>query len=276
LILPVEEADPAGDIALTVIPQPGTPPEREPLIVFDERGHSSTTRSEIPSYAMAERIEDFEDLWEKISTCSRCERLVREREKVAQNKPEPYWARGVPGFGKKDAQILIVGLNPGPTGANRTGRPFTGDAAGDLLFRGLHRVDLANQATSYGKGDGLELRNCYITNIVKCAQAKTDDPLTTREKDNCRSYLLYETRFLDQLKVIIAMGRTAFDEILKAHRQTPTRPVAKQLRPVVTLPGRGIKVIESWHTSARNQRNQTIDEEALVAVLRQAIALCGQ
>jgi uracil-DNA glycosylase len=225
---------------------------------------------------MTEQIDDFEDLWERIATCSRCERLVVERESVALNKPEPYWARGVPGFGKKDAQILIVGLNPGPSGANRTGRPFTGDPAGDLLFVGLHRVDLANQPTSVGKGDGLELNNCYITNIVKCAQAKTDDPLKAQEKENCRSFLLYEIRFLEQLKVIVAVGRDAFDEICRAHHQKPPPPVAKQLRPPVTLPSRGIKLIETWHTSARNQRNQTIDEKGLVAVLRQAIDLCNR
>jgi uracil-DNA glycosylase family 4 len=129
---------------------------------------------------------------------------------------------------------------------------------------------------SVGKGDGLELKNCYITNIVKCAQAKTDDPLKAKEKENCRSFLLYEIRFLEQLKVIISVGRDAFDEICKAHHQKPPKPVAKHLRPTVTLQGRGIKLTEMWHTSARNQRNQTIDEEALVAVLRQAIALCNR
>src|SRR5438132_13646983 len=111
---------------------------------------------------------------EEIVACRKCPRLVRYREKVAREKRRAYrewtyWGKPVPGYGDADARLLILGLAPAAHGANRTGRVFTGDRSGDFLFASLFRTGYASQPTSTHRGDGLELKDCFVTAAVKCA-----------------------------------------------------------------------------------------------------------
>ncbi len=158
---------------------------------------------------------------QRIVGCRLCDRLVRYQEKVSQikraaYKNQTYWGRPVPGFGRCDARIMIVGLAPGAHGANRTGRIFTGDASGDFLFAALHRAGLASQPQSINRDDGMKLNDCYITSAVRCApphNRPTDHECTT-----CRRYLVEDIRLLSKCRVYLCLGRIAYDAIQAALR----------------------------------------------------------
>ena len=154
---------------------------------------------------------------EEIAGCRRCPRLADycESFSLPENRKgewTDYWARPVPGFGDRNAELLIIGLAPGAHGANRTGRPFTGDAAGVVLYRALHAHGFGNRAEVSARGDGLRLRNVYITNAVKCVPPANRP--TTEEKRSCLDWLRREVEQLGHLRVVLAMGRDAFQAYL--------------------------------------------------------------
>jgi uracil-DNA glycosylase family 4 len=154
---------------------------------------------------------------EEIIACRKCPRLVEWREEVARTKrkaymDQEYWGKPVPGFGDPRARVLVVGLAPGAHGSNRTGRQFTGDGSGNFLFPALHRAGFANQPQSSARGDGLVLRDLYITASGRCAPPGNKP--TTEELDNCRPFLERELEIL-QPKVIVVLGRIAFERIIK-------------------------------------------------------------
>jgi uracil-DNA glycosylase family 4 len=160
----------------------------------------------------------------EIVACRRCPRLVAWREVVAQKRRRAYadwqyWGRPVPGFGDHRASLLVLGLAPGAHGSNRTGRMFTGDASGDFLYPALHRAGFASQPTSSHLGDGLELRRLFITALCRCAPPKNKP--APREIENCRPYLLREIALLDDIQGIVALGRVAFDQVLKIYGVRP-------------------------------------------------------
>ena len=149
-----------------------------------------------------------------ITSCRLCPRLVEWREEVARVKAprfsgDKYWGKPVHGFGDPQAQLLIFGLAPAAHGANRTGRMFTGDRSGEWLYRALYTSGFANQPGSVSVDDKLKLRNCYITASVRCAPPG-NKPLP-EESRNCRPYLLAEYRLLTRVRVILGLGKIAFD-----------------------------------------------------------------
>ena len=172
----------------------------------------------------------------EIVACRACPRLVAWREAAAANPParfrgETYHARPVPGFGDPGARILLLGLAPAKDGGNRTGRVFTGDRSGDFLFAALHRVGLANQPTSIGRDDGLELRGAYVAAAVRCAPP--DNKPLPDERDRCAPYLHRELALLAELRVIVALGAFAWEAALRAVEATSgaAPPPASPLRP---------------------------------------------
>jgi uracil-DNA glycosylase family 4 len=163
----------------------------------------------------------LDKLAEEVHACERCPRLVAWREEAAANPPrrfrgQEYAARPVAGFGDPAARVVIVGLAPAAHGANRTGRIFTGDRSGDWLFASLWRCGYANQPSSVAPGDGLELRDAYITCIVRCAPP-ANKPLPA-ERDNCLGYLERELALLERTRVIVCLGGFAWDGMGRAGR----------------------------------------------------------
>lgn len=161
--------------------------------------------------------EALASLQQAVIQCRRCPRLVQFREEVAQRKRRAYkdweyWGKPVPSFGDPEAQVLVVGLAPAAHGANRTGRMFTGDRSGDLLYRALYETGFANQPTSVSRDDGLELYNIYISATIRCAPPG-NKPLR-EEIENCREFLRREFELLRNVRILVALGRIAFDSCL--------------------------------------------------------------
>jgi uracil-DNA glycosylase family 4 len=157
------------------------------------------------------------ELNKEVVTCVRCPRLVEYRERIAREKRRAYldceyWGKPVPGFGDPTARILVLGLAPGAHGSNRTGRPFTGDASGNFMYPVLYETGFANQPTAVHRDDGLELKDIYITASARCAPP--DNKPLPEELANCSGYLDMELEKLKNLKVIVALGKIAFDAYL--------------------------------------------------------------
>jgi uracil-DNA glycosylase family 4 len=166
--------------------------------------------------------ESWKELNSQIVACEACPRLVAYRQEVARTKRRAfqgweYWGRPVPGFGDRNARLLIVGLAPGAHGANRTGRMFTGDSSGDTLIAALFRAGFANQSTSQHRNDGLELHDAFLTAVVRCVPPKNRP--TRQEQINCRPYLARELDLLPSVRVVLALGRIAFEGYLRLLRE---------------------------------------------------------
>jgi len=161
----------------------------------------------------------LEELNKEVISCRKCPRLVAWREKVAKEKRRAYqnwdyWGKPVPGFGDPHAHIFVVGLAPGAHGSNRTGRQFTGDASGNFLYPALYRAGFANQPESNYLDDGLVLTHLYTAPVCRCVPPQNRP--TPDEMSNCQSYLERELALI-QPKVIVALGRIAFDNVLKIY-----------------------------------------------------------
>ncbi len=156
----------------------------------------------------------FKNLEQRIISCERCPRLVKYREQVAKEKRKEfrdwtYWGRPVPGFGPANAKLLILGLAPAAHGGNRTGRVFTGDPSAQFLFQHLHAAGFANHPYSKSREDGLELKEAYVTAVVKCVPPENRPSAV--ERLNCSEYLAEEIRMQQSLRVVLALGGFAFD-----------------------------------------------------------------
>jgi uracil-DNA glycosylase family 4 len=167
----------------------------------------------------------LQKLAHEVVACERCPRLRVYCQQVAETKrrayrDQEYWGRPVPPFGDPAARLLVIGLAPAAHGGNRTGRMFTGDRSGDFLYRALYETGFASQPQSISRDDGMTLHDVYITAAVRCAPPANKPNLD--EFRNCRSYLERELELLPQLRVVVALGRIAFDAYLSILRDRGT------------------------------------------------------
>jgi uracil-DNA glycosylase family 4 len=225
-------------------------------------------------------MSELEALHERIVACTKCPRLVAWREEVAENPPrryagEEYWARPLPGFGDPAARIVLVGLAPAAHGGNRTGRIFTGDRSGDWLFAALYRAGLANRPSSDHAGDGLRLRDTYVTAVNRCAPPANRP--TPEERDNCLPYLVEELGLLERARVLVALGSFAWDGALRAVRRRgvePPRPKPRFGHGAEARVGE-YTLVGCFHPSQQNTFTGKLTEAMLDDVFERAKALAG-
>jgi len=223
---------------------------------------------------MPDNLDLLRILNEEIITCRKCPRLVRHREKVAQEKRRAYrewtyWGKPVPGFGDAHAQLLILGLAPAAHGANRTGRMFTGDRSGDFLYAALHKAGFANQSTSLDRDDGLRLKDAYISATCRCAPP--DNKPLPEEIANCRGYLEREMEILKP-KAVLALGKIAWDaflEILKRRGVIASRALFKFAHGAEAEVAKGApRLFGMYHPSQQNTQTGRVTPGMYAIVLR--------
>lgn len=202
--------------------------------------------------------------------CVLCPRLASFLAKAALANPD-YHCKPVAPFGEARPALLIVGLAPGMHGANRTGRPFTGDFAGILLYETLHGLGLASAPTSVARDDGLQLRGVRITNAVKCLPP-ANKPLP-EEIRTCNRYLAAELAKLRSVKAVLALGLVAHDAVLMASGMK--RSAARFAHGAEhDLPG-GVRLVDSYHCSRYNTQTRRLTGEMFRKVLKRAATLAG-
>jgi uracil-DNA glycosylase family 4 len=216
-------------------------------------------------------VDSLSGLAEEVASCRACPRLVEWRERVATEKVArfaswDYWARPVPGFGDPEAALLVVGLAPAAHGANRTGRPFTGDRSGDFLYAALHRCGYANQPTSISADDGLRLDGAFVTAPVKCAPPANKP--APDERDRCKPFFDRELALLPNVRVVVALGRFGWDAVCVAFGTGRPRPVFAH-GAEAELPG-GRVLLGSYHVSQQNTFTGKLTPAMFDAVLRRA------
>jgi uracil-DNA glycosylase family 4 len=215
-----------------------------------------------------------DNLNKTIINCKKCPRLVKYVNKVStikrkQNLNEVYWGKPVPGFGNLDSKLAIIGLAPAAHGGTRTGRAFTGDKSGDFLFKCLHEVGISNFPFSKNLNDNLKLRSTYITNILKCVPPE-DKPLS-HEISNCSNFFDEEMSSLKKLRVIVTLGKLAFDNCMKLYKQKfiiKKNFIFKHGKTQL-LPN-GLIILSSYHPSPRNVNTKLITQTMMVNLFRKA------
>jgi uracil-DNA glycosylase family 4 len=223
----------------------------------------------------------------EVVACIRCPRLVAYREQVAREKrrayrDHEYWGKPVPGFGDPGARVLIMGLAPGAHGSNRTGRPFTGDASGKFMFPVLYETGFASQPNATDRNDGLKLRDLYITAAVRCAPPENKP--TPQELRNCSSFLDREIAGLENVKVVVALGKIGFDAYLNyLKRRGPMLNKHSYLVPrylfkhgaSYRLPN-GKVLLASYHPSNQNTQTGKLTRDMFVNIFKQAARLADE
>ena len=208
----------------------------------------------------------------RLNNCNKCNRLVDFRTKVAKEKRkmyrnESYWGKPVGGFGDANANLMIVGLAPAAHGGNRTGRVFTGDKSSEFLFKCLKRAGISNNGYSNFVGDGLQLYNTYLTLSLKCVPP--EDKPTKEELFNCFNYLKSEMNYLKKIKIILTLGKIAFDSILNFY----SREFARDLKKYKFIHGAEYELPDNkllvgcYHPSPRNVNTGRINDKKFVSLL---------
>ena len=230
-------------------------------------GHEPAA-SKVPSWLV--------ELNQEVIACTKCPRLVEYREKIAREKRRAYleweyWGKPVPGFGDPHARVLILGLAPGAHGSNRTGRPFTGDSSGYFMYPVLYETGFANQANATHRGDGLRLKDAYITAVVRCAPP--DNKPSPAEIRNCAPYLDRELDGLKNVRVVVALGRIGFEAYLNYLKR---RGLLERKASYVF--GHGVKyempdgrlLMASYHPSNQNTNTGKLTREMFVKIFDEA------
>lgn len=218
----------------------------------------------------------------EVIACTRCPRLVTYREKIAREKRRAYmdweyWGKPVPGFGDVNARVLILGLAPGAHGSNRTGRPFTGDSSGYFMYPVLHETGFANQPNGTHRGDGLVLRDAYITAAVRCAPP--DNKPTPEEIAACTPYLDRELDGLKKIRVVVALGRIGFDAYLNYLKR---KGLVKSKRQYLFRHGAvyetpdGRLLLVSFHPSNQNTNTGKLTRSMFVKIFEEAARLADR
>jgi uracil-DNA glycosylase family 4 len=201
--------------------------------------------------------DSFPAVHRDVAACTLCPRLREYCADVAREKRRAYinwdyWGRPVPGFGDPRARIWVIGLAPGAHGANRTGRVFTGDRSGDFLFAALHRAGLANQPTSVSRDDGLVLNDVYISVAARCAPPG-NKPLPA-EVANCATYLDREWELVSRKRVLLALGKIAWDAAVALVRRhgLPATPAPVFGHGAIARISPRLALVGSYHVSQQN------------------------
>ena len=209
-----------------------------------------------------------------IIKCKKCPRLVKFVKKIStikrkQNIDEKYWGKPVPGFGNLNSKLAIIGLAPAAHGGIRTGRAFTGDKSGDFLFKCLYEAGISNHIFSRNLNDNLRLKSTYITNVLKCVPPK-DKPLSN-ELANCSKYFDEEILFLDKLKVIVTLGKVAFDNCVKIFKNK--FKIDKKFyfkHGSIQYLSENLIIVPCYHPSPRNVNTKLLSEKMMIKLFVQA------
>ena len=215
------------------------------------------------------------ELQRSVVSCRRCPRLVAHREETARVKRRmymdwEYWGRPLPSFGDPSARLLILGLAPAAHGGNRTGRMFTGDSSADFLFRTLHRFGFASAPTSRRRDDGLTLHDAYITAALRCAPPGNKP--SREELARCEPYLLEELSLLREVRVVVGLGKIAFDAYLRsctARGLSLPSPRPKFGHGVKCGMPDGTVLVGAYHPSRQNTQTGRLSAEAFDAVFQE-------
>ena len=208
---------------------------------------------------------------ELVIGCQKCKRMDQYAQETLKNgrkrgfEKKDYWCKPVPSFGSLDSEILVVGLAPGKHGAGRTGRPFTGDYAGEILYKALYKSSLASSANSVSLDDGLKLKNVRIANAVRCAPPQ-NKPLN-EEILNCRPYLVQEMNMMENLRFVLALGGIAHRQIIHCigEKQSKFKFGHKNMH---KIKNRKWKLVNSYHPSRYNINTGRLTYDMFLEVIQ--------
>ncbi|HKO18340.1 MAG TPA: uracil-DNA glycosylase [Acidobacteriaceae bacterium] len=249
--------------------------------VFRLTVKASVTNPSPSRILLSIRPADHDRIRAEIVGCERCTRLRTYCTGIGETRrrayqDQQYWARPVPGFGDPSARVLILGLAPGAHGANRTGRPFTGDGSGDFMYPVLHELGFATKDRAISRDDGLHLRKAWIASVVRCAPP--GDKPTPQEIRNCASHLAAEIAALPSVRVVVCLGKIAWDGYLAhllaggiiSRRSDYSFGHAAEY----VLPN-GIRLLGSYHPSLRNTNTGKLNRAMFARVFARARELAG-
>ena len=208
----------------------------------------------------------------KIIKCNKCSRLVEFRKKIIRNKRkqfinQKYWGRPITGFGDKNAKMLFVGLAPAAHGATRTGRVFTGDKSSEFLYKCMFNAKISNISTSEHINDGLKLNRAFITTALKCVPP--EDKPNKDELNNCFNFFEQELNMLKNLKVIIALGKIAFDACIEFYKNNyDLRDKFKFVHGKNYKLPNNIILVGCYHPSPRNVNTGRINEKTMTSLFK--------
>ena len=219
----------------------------------------------------------FQKLNNSIIKCNKCQRLVVFRKKIAKEKRkqfinQKYWGKPVTGFGDTKAKILFVGLAPAAHGGNRTGRVFTGDKSSDFLYKCLYKAKISNQPYSNNLKDGLKLKNAFITAALKCVPP--EDKPNKQELNNCFGYFKKEIEILENLKIIVALGKIAFDACVNFYKSNYgfNEKINFSHNIIYRFPN-NIFLVGCYHPSPRNVNTGRINERKMTNLFKKVLKL---